>query len=177
MKNTANEGKKSIEEMIAGMKEVEQETKKMAEIVERVAERSRSIQEIIETISGIADQTNLLALNTAMEAARAGESGRGFAVVADKIRKLAEESRIATKRIEEILKDIQKSSDEAKIAMGEVLESIVTTNNKILGAEGKFDVIVRLASKVFDLNQDLSAKAQEQAVVVEKIVNSINEVS
>ena len=41
------------------------------EAVNRLAENSASISNILTTIKGIAEQTNLLALNAAIEAARA----------------------------------------------------------------------------------------------------------
>jgi methyl-accepting chemotaxis protein len=72
-------------------------------------EHTRAIEEIKElsqTILQITSQTNLLALNAAIEAARAGEAGRGFAVVADEIRKLAENSKEAVSRINDITNNV-----------------------------------------------------------------------
>jgi len=60
------------------------------------------IKELSQTILAITSQTNLLALNASIEAARAGEAGRGFAVVADEIRVLAENSKEAVSKINDI---------------------------------------------------------------------------
>ena len=56
------------------------------------------LAEIVTTIRGIASQTNMLALNATIEAARAGDAGRGFAVVAGEVKKLADDTRLATER-------------------------------------------------------------------------------
>jgi len=66
------------------------------------------INEMTQEIFNITSQTNLLALNASIEAARAGEAGKGFAVVATEIGKLAEQSHLATGKIQEI---VSKSND------------------------------------------------------------------
>ena len=71
-----------------------------------------NINNLVETVRGIADQTNLLALNASIEAARAGEHGRGFAVVAEEVRKLAEQSKLSVSEINEHLSSIKGTSKE-----------------------------------------------------------------
>jgi len=96
------------------MNEVTQQMTNTATSVEKLVDNLSNIETILESINSIAEQTNLLALNAAIEAARAGEAGKGFSVVADEIRKLAEESKDATKKVATILKDISTHSTEVK---------------------------------------------------------------
>ena len=77
---------------------------------------SLKISKISDTIGEITAQTNMLSLNASIEAARAGEMGKGFSVVAGEIRKLAEESRISTEEIKNIVSLIQGKSKAAVMA-------------------------------------------------------------
>ena len=72
---------------------------------------------VVRLITDIAEQTNLLALNAAIEAARAGDAGRGFAVVASEIRKLADQTRSATRQIDDQISAMQTLSNETAQAM------------------------------------------------------------
>ena len=81
--------------------------------VGRIAERLNTVNTVLEQVAGfsgtietIAKQTNLLALNATIEAARAGAMGRGFSVVASEVKSLAEQTRQATRQINETVHDL-----------------------------------------------------------------------
>ncbi|MEO2151123.1 MAG: methyl-accepting chemotaxis protein, partial [Thermococcus sp.] len=109
----AREGEQKGDKAISQIEHIRSSMRSISEAVSEVADRSRRIDEIINTMSAIAEQTNLLALNAAVEAARAGEAGKGFAVVASEIRELAEESKEAADRIKSIVNEIQDKVEKA----------------------------------------------------------------
>ncbi len=94
--------------------------------IEKLVEKSVSINNISNVISEIAGSTNLLSLNASIEAARAGDAGRGFAVVASEIRSLAEQSKQSADEIKKIINSIQEgigSVLKTAQASGEVLQA------------------------------------------------------
>ena len=144
----ANAGNKSDDKAVSQMASIEQTVLSSAGVVANLGERSKEIGQIVDTISGIAGQTNLLALNAAIEAARAGEQGRGFAVVAEEVRKLAEQSQEAAKKIAILISEIQADTNKAVIAMDSGTRE-VKLGAEVVNASGQaFQEITTLVTQV-----------------------------
>ena len=153
-----------------------------AEVVDRVVEAMRAIEQssgeiaqIITLIDGIAFQTNLLALNAGVEAARAGESGKGFAVVASEVRSLAQRSAEAAADIKErITGSAQQVEAGVKLvgqagdALGRVFASI-DAMSAVVGSIA--DVSRQQAIGLQQINKtvnDMNMVTQQNAAMVEQ---------
>ncbi|MDB6134528.1 MAG: chemotaxis protein [Verrucomicrobiales bacterium] len=89
-----------------------------------LSEKAGNINKVVTTITKVADQTNLLSLNAAIEAEKAGEYGRGFAVVATEIRRLADQTAVATSDIEQIVKEMQTAVSAGVMGMDKFSEEV-----------------------------------------------------
>jgi methyl-accepting chemotaxis protein WspA len=87
-------------------------------------EKAGNITQVVTTITKVADQTNLLSLNAAIEAEKAGEAGRGFAVVATEIRRLADQTAVATYDIEQMVREIQSAVSGSVMGMDKFSEEL-----------------------------------------------------
>ena len=160
----AQEGGREIAMVNGQMQEITDSTKGVASVIQGLSQKSREIDQIVELITGIADQTNLLALNAAIEAARAGEQGRGFAVVAEEVRKLAEQTAEATKKINGLIDAVQTESQRAET---EIAENVIKVNNGSL-------LVHELGNKFSQISEDVDGLAQqiEQVVTATEELNS-----
>ncbi|PHJ62607.1 chemotaxis protein [Nostoc linckia z18] len=105
----ASDSQKDLLRMETTMRQLAEATNSIAARLGVISEKANNINNIVVTITKVADQTNLLSLNAAIEAEKAGEYGLGFAVVAREIRRLADQTAVATLDIEQMVKQMQSS--------------------------------------------------------------------
>ena len=89
-----------------------------------IREKADSINVIVTTITKVADQTNLLSINAAIEAEKAGEYGRGFLVVAREIRRLADQTAVATLDIESMVRTMQEAVSSGVMQMDKFSDEV-----------------------------------------------------
>jgi methyl-accepting chemotaxis protein len=173
--STAVEGEQQIQKAINQINTINSTVNSTALVVQGLGAKSQEIGGIVDVITQIAEQTNLLALNAAIEAARAGEQGRGFAVVADEVRKLAEDSGEAAKRIAELIGVVQNEAQKAVEAMREGTTEVAAGMKAIAEAGDYFARIEQAIKTVNDQIQEMSAASEEIAASVDSTLQSMAE--
>lgn len=165
VRNRAEEGGAVVKDAIGAMNEINESSKKIADI--------------ISVIDEIAFQTNLLALNASVEAARAGEQGRGFAVVASEVRNLAGRSAEAAKEIKDLIEDsVERVENGSKLVnqSGEVLDQIVEGVGQVSDLVGEIATAsVTQSSGIEEVNASVSQMddmTQQNAALVEEAAAS-----
>lgn len=172
----ARDGGAAVDKAVNQMIQIESTVNTSAQVVAKLGDRSKEIGQIVDAISGIAGQTNLLALNAAIEAARAGEQGRGFAVVAEEVRKLAEQSEEAAKKIASLISEIQTDTDKAVDAMNNGTREVKIGAEVVNAAGVSFREIAALVTEVSDQVKQMSAAIQQMATGSQLIVGSVKKI-
>ncbi len=173
LKEKNDEGIVAIEELSKKFEENIKSTQIAAEGVTSLAQKSSSIGEIIESISQIAKQTNLLALNAAIEAARAGEAGKGFAVVADEIKSLSNESSVATRKIDAILKDVIATVEETDKVIDYNNVIVKESNEKLDGTVKIFETMLHSSEKVITAADMLKEELEDIVVFKDQLLEAM----
>lgn len=169
----ANNSSKELEKLYSSVNKINETLGIVIKGVENLDGNIKKINEITIVINNIADQTNLLALNASIEAARVGEQGKGFSVVAEEIRKLAEESKISSKNINDLIKDISKNTEKVVLTtdyMGkEFNEGINIINSSIESFKEIIDGINDIMPKIDEVNEAASKIDGDKNEIIEKI--------
>lgn len=120
----AGAGRQSLNRMEVTMSQLVEAAGTINSRLAVLNEKAGNINQVVTTINKVADQTNLLSLNAAIEAEKAGEYGRGFAVVATEIRRLADQTAVATYDIEQMVKEMQTAVSAGVMSMDKFSEEV-----------------------------------------------------
>ncbi len=161
----ATNGQNDLRRMEDSMHRMEQASKAISGRLEAINEKTENITTVVTTITRVADQTNLLSLNAAIEAEKAGEYGQGFAVVAREIRRLADQTAMATLDIGQMVQDMQMAVDAGVMEMdkfiAEVRHSAEDIGNISMQMSHIIEKVQDLTPNFEDVNQAMEQQSQD----------------
>ncbi|MCS6958545.1 MAG: methyl-accepting chemotaxis protein [Pseudanabaenaceae cyanobacterium SKYGB_i_bin29] len=161
--NAAATGQKDLAVMEKTMRQLADATASISVRLGVISEKANNINTIVTTITKVADQTNLLSLNAAIEAEKAGEYGLGFAVVAREIRRLADQTAIATLDIENMVQEMQSAVASGVMEMDKFTKEVERAVEDIRNVGGKLTQVItqvqELAPRFEAVNQGMEAQA------------------
>jgi methyl-accepting chemotaxis protein len=145
----ANEGSRGLKGLGSSMESLSSATHTITDKLTTIRDKANKINSVVTAITKVADQTNLLSLNAAIEAEKAGEGGAGFAVVAREIRRLADQSALATMEIEQMVEAMQEAVSSGVAQTRELTDAMERGIHASESISGQFgDIIQRVESMV-----------------------------
>ncbi|HWW05107.1 methyl-accepting chemotaxis protein [Collimonas sp.] len=140
-------------------------------------EKASNINQVVTTITKVAGQTNLLSLNAAIEAEKAGEYGRGFSVVAIEIRRLADQTAVATYDIEQMVKEIQSAVSAGVMGMDKFSEEVRRGIADVQNVGTQLSQIIHQVQALTPRFQSVNQGVQAQAIGAEQISQALGQLS
>jgi methyl-accepting chemotaxis protein WspA len=169
----ANSGQTEIARMESTMHQLMHACGSISSRLSVLNEKTANINSVVSTITKVADQTNLLSLNAAIEAEKAGEYGLGFAVVAIEIRRLADQTAVATYDIEKMVKEMQSAvlagvsgMDKFSVEVRRGVDEISQVSSRLSQI---IDQVKSLSPRFQTVNAGMSAQADGAAQISETL--------
>jgi methyl-accepting chemotaxis protein WspA len=138
----AESGRAGLVGMKGTMEQLAEATSSISAKLGTIREKAGGINVVVTTITKVADQTNLLSINAAIEAEKAGEAGRGFLVVAREIRRLADQTAVATLDIEQMVRHMQAAVSTGVMEMDKFSEQVRTCGTRVSEITGQMGEII-----------------------------------
>jgi methyl-accepting chemotaxis protein len=177
VKERAEESRAVVTETIHALDEIKHSVGLSFDAIQRLAENSTRIENIVSVINDITKRTNLLALNASIIAAQAGEYGKSFGVVADEIRNLSLQTGHSTGEITSIIEEIMS---ESKTAANNIRTSkdLVHRGVELGHTTGEsLKAIFDSSSCSLDMTKQIKQATQEQVTSVQLVARSMEEIS
>ena len=178
--NTAGQGQVELQQMEQTIQQLATATSSIASRLGLISERANTISAIVTTITKVADQTNLLSLNAAIEAEKAGEYGAGFSVVAREIRRLADQTAVATLEIETMVNEMQSAVSTGVMEMDKFTQEVNQSVNSVENISQQIAQVIEqvktLTPQFTAINQGTEAQS-EGAQQISEAMGQLNDTS
>jgi methyl-accepting chemotaxis protein len=177
VKLQADASRAVVTETITSLDEIQRSVGFSFDAIQRLAENSSRIENIVSVINDITKRTNLLALNASIIAAQAGEYGKSFGVVADEIRNLSLQTGHSTGEITSIIEEIMS---ESKTAASNITTSrdLVHRGVELGRTTGEtLKAIFERSACSLDMTQQIKLATQEQVAGVQLVARSMEDIS
>ena len=173
----AGQGQAGLTRMETTMRQVMDASSSINNKLAVLNEKAGNINHVVTTITKVADQTNLLSLNAAIEAEKAGEYGRGFAVVATEIRRLADQTAVATYDIDRMVKEIQSAVAAGVMGMDKFSDEVRRGMHEIEAVSGQLTQIIHQVQALAPRCEAVSDGMQAQATGAGQITEALAQLS
>jgi len=169
----ADVGRGDLVEVGATMAHLEHSTGEFAGRLAAIRQRAEDINMVITTITKVADQTNLLSINAAIEAEKAGEHGQGFIVVAREIRRLADQTAVATLDIERLIEQMQAAVNAGVGEMERFAADVKDGVGRVTAISGQFTEVIDKVHGLSDRFELVQQGMQAQAAGAQQITEAL----
>jgi methyl-accepting chemotaxis protein WspA len=171
----AGSGQTGLTRMKATMQQVTEASAAINARLGALSEKAGNIGTVVTTITKVADQTNLLSLNAAIEAEKAGDYGRGFAVVAAEIRRLADQTALATGDIEQMVKEMQSAVAAGVMGMDKFSEEVRRGGEVVQQVSEELSQIIHHVQALTPNFETVSEGMQSQSEGAQQISDALSQ--
>ncbi len=173
----AADGHAGLSRINEAMGRMEDATQSIVSKFAILSEKAGNIAGVIQTINKVADQTNLLSLNAAIEAEKAGEYGAGFAVVATEIRRLADQTAIATYDIEKMVQDVQSAVSSGVMGMDKFVEEVRRNATDIKQIGSQLANIIEKVQELMPHMESVNEGMESQSLGAHQISDAVSKLN
>jgi len=173
----AGSGQTAITRMESTMRQIMEAAGSVSSKLAVLSDKTANINSVVTTITKVADQTNLLSLNAAIEAEKAGEYGLGFAVVAMEIRRLADQTAVATYDIEKMVKEMQSAVAAGVMGMDKFSEEVRRGVEDVRQVSGHLAQILHQVQTLTPRFQTVNEGMHTQAMGAQQISETLSQLS
>ena len=174
---SASQGQASLGRMKETMQQMLDATAAISSKLAVLSEKASNINTVVTTITKVADQTNLLSLNAAIEAEKAGEYGVGFSVVATEIRRLADQTAVATWDIEQMVKEMQSAVSAGVMGMDKFSEEVHRGVDEVSHVGEQLAEVIEQVQTLIPRFEEVNEGMQSQSLGAEQISEAMIQLS